>query len=339
MVVAIPFTSDLQALQVEHRTTDTNIPGVDAATTHHLDIPQRRPSRLVRVRGQAVNGNGGAGEFHCLYKVVPPYGTWHSIDATLGEALSLDEVDSIVLNAKGAAAASGIVAGSILRITGIVAGDTPDRVVTRVVRVTAVILHATSADEIDVVPIWTSLNPAMDTGATLELYDTSHVDGSYLTEDIWHDVSPDALFDEALTAGETAITLQAEGAAAAAGIEPGSIIRATATGTVSTDPEQEIMLVTAITLVGASPDVLTVVRGYWGTTDLGLDDDNTVLEVLEGRITDLKALSGSNDNVQYQQASLDDDFADLDGRSVLRSIVAGTAEVRVSALLVPYGVN
>lgn len=332
MTVTIPETKRFWDTQIEHRTTDSSDPRVDASTnTRYYDIKVKEAVRLLRTFGQPVNGNGGSGEFHYFRKVTKPYGTWRATGATIGEALSVDELTGVDLDSEGSAARHGIGVGTILRITGVVAADTPDSIPTMVVRVTKVTLAAGSKDTIDFQHIWTSVSRACDTAATLEIYDTRIPDLSHFSEDIWRDLN--TTISEADDGSETLLDLASEGIAATKGIIAGSILKLT--GVLSAVANSEIVLVTGITLTGGQVDRATVVRGYWGTTAIGRDTGATIL-MLEGQITDLKSLNSVNDNTYYTAASIDDNYIDFGPHDRLRSIVAGAAEARVGALFGQY---
>jgi hypothetical protein len=328
MTVTIPFARQgLWTAEVEHRTTDSLLPGLDVVGTKSLELRVLKPSRILKVWGQPVNGNGGAGEQHTLYKVVRSYGRFFPIATTIGEAVSLAEL-AWTLSGEGVCAKDGIRIGSILRVTG---SNTDTR--TRVVRVTAITLTSGSADEITVEDVWTSVDRAFDTGATLELYSVASKPATEF-EHVWLDVSALALVDEALDDDETAITLDSEGAAAAAGIAAGSIIRNTATQTGGATAT-EVMYVTSITLAGGQPDVINVVRGFMGTTALAFDNDASILEVLEGRITTTKDLNTVTDNTRFDPATLDDNQWDIEKEASLLSITTTNVEARVGLLMGP----
>jgi hypothetical protein len=330
MTVTIPYSRQgVWTAEVEHRTTDAVRSPTDAATAKTLAIPVLQNSRLLKSYGQPVNGNGGAAEFHALYKGVPSYGRWAPLGTTIGEALSVGELTSVDLGGEGHAVAWGIYPGVILRITGIVAADDPDRVVQMVVRVTAMDLHEGSPDTIDFEHIWTSISRACDTGATLEKYDTALSPVTH-HEDIWEDLSPDVLTDEALDDDEVAINLSTSSGGF---VVAGDILRITATGTVSTVVETEVVFVESV--AAGTPDVVTVVRGFWGSSAKAFDNDATKLERLNGRITPLKALNTVTDNTRYNPASFDNDYMDFEGNSELLSLVKTPAELRVGVLFGP----
>lgn len=333
MSIAIPPSHGLFEAEVDHRATETGILGVDAASsaTHSFDLRVQSPSRLLRYTAQPINGNGGAGEFHVVYKVTKPYGTWRAIPGTIAEALSVAELTSVALGGEGYAARDGIRVGSILRISGIVAADTPDSVVKMVVRVTVVTLTAGSADQIDFEHIWGSISRACDTGATLEVYDRTVVPTSALSEDIWLDLN--TTVGEADDGSETDLILASEGIAATKGIVAGSIIRVD--GVLAAVAVSEIMMVTAITLTGGQPDRITVIRGFWGTAAVAKDTAATLF-MLNGMVGASKSLSGVTDNTYYEPTTLDDDFTDFGGHDYIRSIAIGAAELRVRYMLAPF---
>ena len=322
MAITIQHSHNNWMAQIEHRTGETPRAGIDGTGVRTLDLDIKGKARLIRATNQPLASAGQSGEFHCFYKIQKPYGTWRSIAATVGEALSAGELTSVSLSGEGVAARDGISVGSILRITGIVAADTPDSTVVMVVRVTAVTLTAGSADQIDFEHIWTSVSRACDTAATLELYDRNVKSTAHYSEDIWQDLN--TTIDEADDGSETALTLASEGIAATKGIVPGSFLKLV--GVLTAVANYEIVLVTSITLAGGQPDVINVVRGQWETAAIGRDTAATIF-MLNGRITDLKSLNSVADNTRYEPTTYDDDYMDFDENSALRSVYVDPSTV------------